>query len=319
MDRFVLVTSRSFGSTSTQPFSLLEQAEAEVQMMGSDFSQQAFEKAVVEADALIIGGHPFHEDTLRNCRNLQIICKHGVGLDNVPLATAREMGIHVTNAPGTNSNAVADLAFGLVLASARGIVHSVNALKAGIGKAVIGTDVCDKTLGLLGFGAIAREMALRAHGFRMRVLACDPYVTQDKLDKEFEFVTLCDRDQIITESDFISLHLPLTPETRNLVDAQFIAGMKPTAYLINTARGGIVDEDALYEAVKGGTIAGAALDVVEHEPLKQDCPLFTLDKVIVTGHIGMYSLEALNAVSMICARNVAAQFTGKPLLHEVVL
>lgn len=317
MGKKVLITSRSFGKISDEPLNILENAGFEVTLKGQDFDQAEFEAIIPDYDALIIGAHEFPEDVMERCHKLKIICKHGAGLDNIHLDKAKAMGIVVCNVPGTNANAVADLTFGLMLAVARNIVTTNRWVHEGNWKTAIGVDVFGKTLGLLGFGAIAKNVARRARGFNMKVLAYDPYVKA--LPEEFSgYVTLCTQEEVITGCDFLSLHLPLTEETRNIIAAPELARMKKGAYVINCARGGIVNEHDLYEALVSGRIAGAAMDVSEVEPMPAQNPLLTLDNVIVTPHIGMYSKEAIGAVSLICAQNAAACISGEPLQHRVV-
>ena len=317
MSKKVLITSRSFGKISDEPKKVLEDAGFEITFKGTDFDQDEFNRSIPEYDALVIGAHPFPEEVMEKCDHLQIICKHGAGLDNIPLEKAKECGIAVCNVPGTNSNAVADLAIGLMLAVTRNIVIANNRVRNGEWKPAIGVDVCFKTLGIFGFGAIAKNVARRANGFGMKVLAYDPYVKE--VPEEFKsFVTLSSIDEIIKNADIISMHLPLTDETRDMIAAKEMAAMKEGAYIINTARGGIVNEHDLYEAVKSGHIAGAALDVSEQEPMAEDNPLRTLENVIITPHIGMYSKEAIGAVSLICAQNAAAKLEGKELQFRVV-
>lgn len=317
MAKKVLVTSRSFGKISDEPLNILKEAGYEVTLKGKDFDQKEFETIIPEYDALIIGAHEFPEEVMERCSKLKIICKHGAGLDNIHLDKAKELGIAVCNVPGTNSNAVADLTFGLMLAVARNIVSTNRWVHQGMWKTAIGVDVCGKTLGLMGFGAIAKNVARRAAGFGMKVLAYDPYVKE--LPEEFKsYVTLCTEDEVITQCDFLSLHLPLTDETRGMIAAPQLSSMRKGAYVINAARGGIVKEKDLYDALVSGHIAGAAMDVSEVEPMAADNPLLTLDNVVVTPHIGMYSKEAIGAVSLICAQNAAACAEGKPLQFQVV-
>lgn len=317
MNRKVLITSRSFGKIDHTPYEILEEAGYEVTNIGASFDQAAFEAMIPDYDALIIGAHEFPQETMERCKKLGIICKHGVGLDNIHLEKARELGIAVCNTPGTNSNAVADLTFGLMLSAARNIQRSsLNVLK-NAAQSVIGVDVCYKTLGLLGFGAVAKCVARRAKGFGMSVLTYDPYVTE--IPEEFaDYVTLCTFSEVLCRCDYLSVHMPLTEETHNMIGESQLASMKEGAILVNTARGGIVDEKALYDALVSGHIAAAAMDVVEHEPVTADHPLLTLDNVIITPHVGMYSREAINAVGVICARNAAAYALGQPLQHQVV-
>ena len=313
----VLITSRSFGKIGDSAKKILEDAGIEIDNISVGFDQAHFEKIIPEYDALIIGAHDFSEADMERCPKLKIICKHGVGLDNIHVNKAKELGIAVCNAPGTNSNAVADLALGLMLSVCRKISHSAALVREGVWKSHIGEDVCGKTLGLLGFGAIAKGVARRARGFGMKILAYDPFVTQ--LPEEFEgWVELCDMDKVITSCDILSVHIPLTPETKNTISTAELAKMKQGSYVINTARGGIVNEMALYEALKSGHLNGAAMDVVESEPMTPDHPLLSLDNVVVTPHIAMYSKEAINAVSLICAENVVACLTGGQMINRVV-
>lgn len=313
----VLITSRSFGQIGDASLNILREAGLEITNMGADFDPERFSAIIPEFDALIIGAHDFSEADMERCPNLKIICKHGAGLDNIHLEKAKELGIAVCNAPGTNSNAVADLTFGLMLGVARKICSASQAVRQGVWQRAIGEDVCGKTLGLLGFGAVAKNVARRAKGFGMQVLAYDPYVTA--VPEEFtDFVRLCELDEVISGCDFLSIHIPLTEQTRNLISAEALGKMKLGAYLINTARGGIVDEQALYEALKAGHLHGAAMDVVATEPMPADHPLLSLDNVVVTPHMAMYSREAIDAVSLICARNVAAALQGGELQFRVV-
>lgn len=309
MDK-VLITSRSFGRVSDKPLQILKDAGIDYTLMGADFDERKFRELVPDYDALIIGAHKFYPEDMKRCPNLKIICKHGTGLDNIYLDTAKELGITVTNVPAMNSNAVADLAFGHILNASRGISIANARVHAGEWKTYTGRDVYKKVLGLAGFGAIAKNVARRARGFSMQVLAYDPYV-KEVPDEFRDYVRLVDFDRLIKESDIISIHVPLTAETRNLFNKQAIYGMKKEAYLINTSRGGIIDEADLYECMKNGHLSAAALDVAEVEPMERDNPLLTLENVTVTPHMGMYSVEALSAVSIVCAQNVVKKLHGE--------
>lgn len=317
MKKKVLITSRSFGKIGDAALKILQDGGLEVTNLSNDFSAERFSRIIPEYDALIIGAHGFSEADMERCRKLKIICKHGVGLDNIPLRKARELGIPVCNAPGTNANAVADLTFGLMLDLARKISYASHMVRQGVWERTVGEDVFGKTLGLLGFGAIAKNVARRARGFGMPVLAYDPYIKE--LPAEFsDFVRLCDLDTVLRGCNFLSLHIPLTEETRNLISAEALRKMKQGAYIINAARGGIVDEQALLEALRTGHLHGAAMDVTAVEPMAADDPLLSLDNVIVTPHMGMYSKEAIDAVSILCAKNVVAATQGAPLQNQVV-
>ena len=312
----IMITSRSFGKINNEPRKILEDAGFEIVMKGADFSQEEFEQTISEYDALIIGAHPFPASTLEKCKKLQIICKHGVGLDNIPIDKCREMGVSVCNTPGTNSNAVADLAFGLIIASCRNIVACDRNVHAGTWKTEIGVDVYKKTLGMIGYGAIAKNVIRRAKGFDMNVIIYNH--NPKKLDEEFEsYASFGTIDELYEKSDIISVHVPLSPETENMISAAQIAKMKDGVVIINTARGGIINEADLYEACKSGKVRAAATDVSVKEPMAKDNPLRALDNVIITPHLGMYSMEAINAVSIMCAQNAAAKVLGKPLVNQV--
>ena len=306
----VLVTSRSFGKVSDEPLNILKEAGLEVTLMGADFDEEKFKAAVPEYDALIIGAHKFYPEDMAKCEKLQIICKHGAGLDNIYLDEAKAQGVRVTNVPAMNANAVADLAVAHMLNVCRGVSLCSANVKSGQWKTYIGKDMYHKTLGLIGFGNIAKNVARRAHGFSMDVIAYDPYVKE--IPEEFkEYVRLGTLDEVIENGDFVSIHVPLTEETRDMFNKESMGRMKEGAYLINTGRGGIVNEADLYEAVKSGHLGGAALDVTASEPIEADNPLLTLDNVVITPHIGMYSFEAINAVSVVCAKNVVKQLSGE--------
>ena len=312
----IMITSRSFGKINDEPKKILEDAGFEVVLKGSDFNQEEFERTVPEYDALIIGAHPFPEEVLEKCKKLQIICKHGVGLDNIPVEKCREMGIAVCNTPGTNSNAVADLAFGLILASCRNIVTCNNNVHTGTWKTEIGVDVYRKTLGVLGYGAIAKNVIRRAKGFNMNVLIYNH--RPKELDEEFkEYARFASLEEVYRNSDIITVHLPLNDDTNNMIAKEQIDMMKDDVVIINTARGGIVNESDLYEACKSGKVRAAALDVSVIEPMADDNPLRELSNVIITPHLGMYSKEAINAVSIMCAENAAARIQGKELINQV--
>jgi D-3-phosphoglycerate dehydrogenase len=306
----VLVTSRSFGKTSPMPFEVLEGAGIAYTLMGADFDEETFKEVIPEYDGLIIGAHPFYPEDMARCKHLEIIAKHGAGLDNIYLEEAKSLGIRVTNVPAMNANAVADLAFGHILNISRGISVTNERVHNGEWKTFIGKDVFEKTLGLIGFGAIAKNVARRARGFSMKVLVFDPFVKE--VPEEFRnFVTLTNLDTVTENSDIISIHVPLTESTKYLFNKERILKMKKEAYLINTGRGGIIQEQDLYECMKNGHLGGCAVDVMEHEPMEKDSPLLELDNFVVTAHIGMYSIEAISAVSVVCAENVAKVLNGE--------
>jgi D-3-phosphoglycerate dehydrogenase len=315
MSKTVLITSRSFGQVSEEPLNLLKKNNFEVNFYNETYDEEKFINMIGNYDALIIGAHEFSRKAIERARRLKIVCKHGAGLDNIDLEAARQHNIMITNVPATNSNAVADIAFGLMLDVARQISYGAGRVKQGSWDRIIGTDVCNKTLGLIGFGAIARNVAKRAAGFGMNVLAYDPFV--NNLSDEFSYIKLVSFEEVIMQADFLSIHVPLNENTRNLIAQQQLDMMKKGSFIINTSRGGIVNEEDLYTYLTNGHLAGAGLDVTEKEP-PTGSPLLRLDNVTILPHIGMYSKEAINAVSLICARNVVKMFNGE-LLENIVI
>jgi D-3-phosphoglycerate dehydrogenase len=237
---------------------------------------------------------------------LKVVGRAGAGLDTIDVEAARARGITVLNTPGQNAGAVAELVLGLMLALARRLVPAHAALTAGRWEknrlSGFGFELGGKTLGLIGFGAIGRRVAALVRGFNMEVLVYDPLVTA-------ETILACEvkpagLTELLAAADFLSLHLPLTSETRNLINREVIfKGLKPGAVLINCARGGLVDEPALAEALAAGRLAGAGLDVFEKEPPSSDHPLLALENVVVTPHLGASTAESQVNV----ARSIAAQ------------
>lgn len=315
MSKSVLSTSRSFGQVSDEPLNILKENGFEMEFLNGSYNEGEFLDAIGKYDALIIGAHEFSQKAMEKAAKLKIVCKHGAGVDNIDLEAAKKHNIRVTNVPATNSNAVADLAFGLMLDVARKISYGAGRVKNGLWERIIGVDVCYKTLGLIGFGAIAKNVAKRAMGFGMSVLAYDPYVAV--VPDGFSHVKLTSFEEVITKADFLSIHVPINEKTRNLIGKEQMAMMKKGSFIINTSRGGIVNEAALYEYLTNGHLAGAGLDVTEKEP-PAGSPLLTLGNVTIVPHIGMYSKEAINAVSMVCARNVVRMFNGGQLDNVIV-
>jgi D-3-phosphoglycerate dehydrogenase len=241
--------------------------------------------------------------------NLKIIARAGVGLDNVDVPAATDAGVLVVNAPTSNIVSAAELAVSLLLAVARNVVPANLALKTGQWKRSQfgGVELQGKTVGIIGMGKIGMLVAQRLAGFDMKFVAYDPYVTTAPSGgPEIKMVAL---DELLTQSDFVTIHIPKTPETSGLIDAAALAKMKPTAFVINAARGGVLDEDALFEALKSGTIAGAGLDVYASEPCT-DSPLFGLDNVVATPHLGASTEEAQEKAGIAVAESVVAAFAG---------
>jgi len=214
----------------------------------------------------------------------------------------------VISAPGANSGAVADLTFGLFLSLARSIPFADRAVKEGGWPRIVGIDLSGKTLGIIGLGQVGKKVAKRALGFDMTVLAYDVVKDEDFAQKWG--ISYRSLDEVFAESDFLSIHVPLIDSTRKLIAKRELQLMKKGAFLVNIARGGVVDEEALYQALLEGKIRGAALDVFLSEPPEGN-PLFALDSVIATPHMGGYTTEALRETGMICARGIVDTLRGK--------
>ena len=245
--------------------------------------------------------------------NLRIVANVAVGYDNIDLPACTARRVAVTNTPGVLDETTADLAWALLMAVARRVVEGDRLARSGAWRQwnldqLCGTDVWGKTLGIIGFGRIGRAVARRAKGFQMRIIYSSTTRAPAEVENELgaEYAT---RDEVLARADFLSLHVPLKPETRGLMGAAEFAKMKPTAFLINTTRGPVVQEAALVAALEQGKIAGAALDVYEREPLISDG--LRRDNVVLTPHIGSASLETRTRMAMIAVENVAAFFAGK--------
>ena len=242
--------------------------------------------------------------------NLKVIGRAGIGVDNIDVKKATELGIKVVNAPTGSTISVAELAVAHMLALARSIPKADSSMKRGewIKKQLKGVELYGKTLGLIGSGRIAQHVARIAKGLGMNILVYSPHCTDEKAQKMgAKRATL---EEVLKESDFVSLHIPKTEETYHLIDEEKLSLMKPTAYLINCARGGVVDEDALYRFLKDGKIAGAAIDVFEEEPPKGS-KLLELENVILSPHIGASTKEAQIRAGTICVEQVMKVLRGE--------
>jgi len=278
-----------------------------------------------DADVLVVTYEPVTAAVLAAKPCLRILGATRGGLRaNIDVDAATARGIPVIYAPGRNADAVADLTMGLILAEARRISYTSHLIRLGAeggwdadGKTPVkrfkGPELGGRTLGLVGFGEVGHRVARRASGFGLRLLVCDPFVDPGLVSEAGG--RLVNLDALLRESDFVSLHAAVTPQTRGLINGERLALMKPTAYLINTARGALVDEDALVEALRSRRIAGAALDVLVEEPMRPDHPLRGLDNVTVTPHIGGASDDIPRRHSRMIAEDVVRFLDGQRPMH----
>ena len=250
-------------------------------------------------------------------KTLKIVANRAVGLDNVDVREATRRGIAVSNTPGVLHESCADFTFGLILAAARNIAYGDRQVRAGAWKVFdqspyLGVDVFGATLGIIGLGQIGQALARRARGFDMRVL----YRSRTRNAEAEERLGVSwtpDLPGLLRESDFVSVHVPLMPETRRLIGQTELGLMKRGAILINASRGGTVDTDALYEALASGALGGAALDVTDPEPISSDHPLLSLPNVVITPHISSGSVATVRNMAMIAATNIVEALTGQPI------
>ena len=270
-----------------------------------------------DAEALIVrSGTSVDRELMDAAPRLRVIGRAGVGVDNIDLDEATRRGILVANAPDANSISAAEHAFGLMLALARNIASGDASIRAGRWDRASfrGVELAGKTLGLVGLGRIGTLVTARARAFEMRVVAYDPYVSAEAARQIG--CTLLDLDDLLAESDFLSLHLPRSPETANLLGASAFAKMKPGVRIVNDSRGGIIDEEALVDAIRSGQVAGAALDVFATEPMVGG-PLVELPQVVLTPHLGASTIEAQNKAGLHVAESVVAGLWGEPVKAAV--
>jgi D-3-phosphoglycerate dehydrogenase len=314
----VLVTPTTYAKHDPRLRSELEAAVGEVvyHTTGRPLTSNELAELLPGCHGFIAGLDTIDRAALEAADCLKVIARYGVGVEKVDLEVARAKGIRVTNTPGANSVSVAELALGLMIALARQIPTASEATCAGEWPRLSGASLEGKTVGLLGFGAIGKQVARRVSAFDCTVIAFDPF--PDTAFAHDHGVELVSQEEVVGLADFLSLHLPVLPETRGMVTAVLLAQMKPGSFLINTARGELVDESALLEALHSGHLAGAALDCFGTEPPGADNPLLALPQVIATPHMGAHTDGAINAMGRMALRDCLAVLRGEQPAHPVV-
>ena len=299
----ILITPRSFGKTDKSVFNIIKNAgyEPVINPYGQILTKEQMLENIKDIEGIIVGVDPLDKDVIDAAPNLKAIAKYGVGTDNIDVKYAKFKGIPVSITAGANTNAVADYAFALMLAVARKVTlindmcHKKNWTK------VIGADIYGKSLGVIGLGAIGKGVAKRSVGFDMKVYSYDLFWDDEYAkNNNIEYAT---PQKIFETCDFISLHLPLTEETRNIVNDAALSSMKPNCILINTARGGLIDESALITALKNGTILGAGLDVFNSEP-PEDPEIYKLENLIMGSHCSASTNGASEQMSYLSATHL---------------
>jgi D-3-phosphoglycerate dehydrogenase len=311
----VLVTTPSFGARSEAPWTALaeEGLVARTDTGRHPLAARDLADVVGTADALIVGLDRVDASVLAAAPALRVVAKHGVGVDNIDLAAVAARGVTVVNAPGSNTGAVADLAFALLLATVRQLVPAHTATATGKWQRFYGPELAGRTLAVIGFGRIGQAVARRAAGFDMRLVAHDPFVPDERIaELGAQPLTL---EECLRRADAVTLHVP-GAGGRPLLDAERLALLKPGAYLVNTARGDLVDEQALADALTSGRLAGAGLDAFATEP-PAGSPLLTAPNVVLTPHMGAFSDDANAAMGTTVVRDIARVLRGEPPHHPV--
>lgn len=303
---------------------ILREADAEM-VIARPTNDEELAEAGRDADGMIFhGALPLTREIIEKLNRCKVVCRTGVGVDRLDLEAAREHGVTVCNAAGCNSIEVSEQMIGLMIAISRKLVRMNQYVREGRWRRHTAelhsyrgpvSRIAGQTLGIVGLGNVGRQVAPRAQGMKMNVQAVDPYVAPEIA--EAMGVKLVSLDELVQTSDVVSLHAPLVPATRKMFGKDQFAAMKKTAYLLNCARGGLVDTEALYEALTSGEIAGAALDVTDPEPMPADHPILTLPNVIVTCHTAANSNESYVDCQTHAAREVVRVLQGEPPTTEI--
>jgi D-3-phosphoglycerate dehydrogenase len=314
----LLVTPTSYGKNDARLKTELEELTGSVTYnpTGKPLSSQEVAALLPGMDGYIAGLDVIDRAALEQADKLKVIARYGVGVDQVDLEAAKEKGIIVTNTPGANSVSVAELALGLMLALARQIPEAVQSVQQGKWPRLNGISLEGKTVGILGLGAIGKQLARRLSGFDCQILAYDPYA-DEKFSKE-QGIGLAPLDRVIANSDFVSLHLPLLPETRSLVNDEFLSKMKRGAFLVNTSRGEVIDEAALLRALNSGQLRGVGLDAFSVEPPDPSNPLLHLPQVISTPHLGAQTDGATSNMGWFAMKDCLAVLSDQEPKYRVV-
>lgn len=282
-------------------------------IMGSGISVEDIKRDVADCDAILARTAQFPAQVIEASSRLRVIARHGVGVDNIDIARATELGIYVTNAPESNSRTVAEYTLGMIIALGHNFVRSDSAVRSGdweMRNRVVGQDLESKTLGILGMGKIGRMVAQKASAaLGMHVVGYDPFISADRFPDGVEKID--DWESLFAQSDFLTVHMPSSPETKNSVGAKEFQSMKPGAFFINAARGDLVDENALVTALQNGEIAGAGLDVYGKEPPAKDHPLFSMPNVILTPHNAALTRECMIRMAVHAAQGIDEVLTGR--------
>ena len=312
MSKKVLVTATNYSQLCADSKNLLESKGFEIieNTFGRPFTFEEQKRYGKEACAVICGNDHWDAKVFDEMPNLKVLCRFGVGYDAVNLNDAKKRGIYVTNAPGLNSNAVADLAIGLMFDLLRNITQLNNSTKHGGWDRFVGHEIKGMTIGLLGFGSIAKHLAKKLLGFEVHIVAYDKYPNFDTA-KKLNVSMLSSVEEVLKVSDIVSVHLPNLPETRHTMNDHTFSLMKDHSFLVNTSRGPLVDSMALCRALTSGKLAAAAIDVYEEEPVAKNSPLLSIPNLITTPHTAAETFEVYTSIGLHTAQAVIDTFEGK--------
>lgn len=307
----VLVTATNYSTYCAAAKKLLEENGVEVveNTLGRPMTKQELLSVVADIDGVVVGVDTWNEEIFAHAPKLKAMARFGVGVDNIDLTAAKNHGIQVTNAKGMNSNPVAELTVGLILSTLRNVPAFNTSIREGIWDRFMGRDLAGMTVGLLGFGDIAQRVAKKLSGFDVEICAYDLYPNLEKA--KLLNVRMTSMEEVLRQADVVCMHLPSLPSTRHIMNAETFAIMKDGSYFINTARGALVDEGALAEALRSGKLRAAAIDVFDQEPVTKDNPLFALPNLFATPHTAAETYDTYHNVGLATARQILDIFAGR--------
>lgn len=315
----VLVTTTSFQDTPGFHHELLGEQGYELVSARGPLPEQEIYDLVGDVDGIICGDDAFTRKVLEKCKpRLRVLSKYGIGLDKIDLDAATELKIPVCFTPDVNHTTVAEHVFGMILNLIRQIGEQNAIIHGGGWKRMTGHEMWNKTMGVLGMGRIGKETAKRARAFGMKVIGYDVFWTDlnDYFAAEYGITRADSPEAVMKQADFMSLHMNLTPDNTKIINAESLKLMKPTAIIVNTARGGLVDEPAIAEAIKADKLGGYCADVFSEEPIVKDNPLIGLKNTILTPHIGSRTYESVVRQATKCVRNLIAVMNGQPPIAQ---
>lgn len=307
----VLVTTTSFQDTPGKHHDLLVQQNWDLSFLRGPLKEEEIIAVIDQFDAVICGDDEYTQSVLKKgvSGKLKILSKYGVGLDKIDLEAAKEFGVKVTNCPGINQNSVAEHVFALLLSFEKNIHTQYNSVQQYSWKRLIGHEVFGKTIGIIGFGAIGKEVARIAQAFKQRVLVYDPFVGENTVKTYTNAEKVEDLTTLFNESNYISLHTPLTPETKYLINREVIQNhLTQKPIIINTARAGLAETEAIIDGLENNKIAGYLCDVLDHEPISKNEKLVGLNNVIITPHVGSRTYENVVNQSVMAIKNLINSF-----------